>query len=507
MTHWSPIEAHGHSAYKNISECPPPSYESTLKTLFASHVASDRSSILRASSRRKMTLSDMSIYMHRIGLISSLKPATVIHVTGTKGKGSTCAFAESLCRKICGRHTGMLTSPHLLDVRERIRLDGLPVSEENFVTAYWNCRKHLEKYEGTDGLPILPGYFRMLTLVGLYVLRNHIFPDGRGVEVAILEVGMGGRYDATSVVETDVRAVGWIDLDHTRILGDNCQKIAWEKGGIFRKNGTNLALDQGMKRESILEVLRGCAKDVEGDFTIVPQSGALSSSLKLGLPGHHQLMNAHLAVAAVEAAIGPLKSYDDALSSVYWPGRCQILPYGNNAVIYTDGAHTEKSMEHCLEWFKCASTKHQRQHKAMIFYCHHERDPVGMFRVIVDSGVSFENVYFCPGDDTRPSSISAPSAQELLERNGMGRVKEKEGSEPLSWEETLKVLWRAVVPEGEDTKLHTEKEVIKCLSLATSGFNRTDILVTGSLYVVGSALKACNYKEKDAKGRLVFQKK
>jgi folylpolyglutamate synthase len=222
-------------------------------------------------------------------------PPLIFHVAGTKGKGSTLAMAESLLRNAYGLCTGTFTSPHLVDVRERIRIDGRPISRRDFGEAYWEVRRRLEEgraeEEGEKGeekgekgdvdVPALPGYFRMLALVALHVFCSPLSHRrgqaeegeggnneedggprrrggrGRRIDVMLLEVGMGGRYDATNLFEPEdceaprlehrslrryrhrrpgrllVRGVTLIDYDHVRVLGKTLEGIAWEKGGIY----------------------------------------------------------------------------------------------------------------------------------------------------------------------------------------------------------------------------------------------------------------------------------
>ena len=264
------------------------------------HQSSTPAAINSAAARRKSTVHDMHTYLHRMGLqlndydegnkrtapdaASSLGchlPPLIIHISGTKGKGSTLSYCESLLRNAYGLTTGMFTSPHLVCIRERIRINGVPVSKKVFAETYWTVRRKLEEnshlvledvdYEhkelvnnGDDGLPplpILPGYFRMLTLMALYTFCHY---EGAKLDVILLEVGMGGRYDATNVFEPYcslpminstnssncrntrvlVRGITLIDYDHTRVLGSTLEQIAWEKGGIFvndkrRKIGMN----------------------------------------------------------------------------------------------------------------------------------------------------------------------------------------------------------------------------------------------------------------------------
>lgn len=173
-------------------------FESAVQALFSSqHQATTKEEIVKAAKRRTVTVEDMRDYWGCLELSASTKKNTrrMIHITGTKGKGSTACFCESILRAH-GYSTGLFTSPHLIDIRERVRWNGRPVHREIFGKAYWKIRRDLENHSGKlsdTGLPTLPGYFRMLTLMAYYILEHLL-----EVDVLIIEVGMGGRYDATN---------------------------------------------------------------------------------------------------------------------------------------------------------------------------------------------------------------------------------------------------------------------------------------------------------------------
>ncbi|GMH52347.1 hypothetical protein TrRE_jg12509, partial [Triparma retinervis] len=182
----------------------------------------------------------------------------IIHITGTKGKGSTAAFTESLLRVAHSCNTGMFTSPHLCTPRERIRLNGLPVSESEFASSYWSVYNALSSASSRPsrlpGLPPHPTYFRYLTLLSLYIFHHHPFPPSPLPLHVILEVGMGGLHDATNVYPlSHASCITQLDLDHTRVLGDTIEEIAREKGGIIKRGCKTWAADA---EEGTKEVLR-----------------------------------------------------------------------------------------------------------------------------------------------------------------------------------------------------------------------------------------------------------
>ncbi len=156
------------------------SFDSAVAALYSSeHQASTAEALALTAQRRTQTISDMRVYMQRVGLLQHGKASLfenkrLIHITGTKGKGSTACLCETIIRQAYGLRTGLFTSPHLVDIRERIRVNGQPVSPEVFGKAYWTLRHKLEAHSGNekDALPVLPGYFRMLTLMVRHQFKN-----------------------------------------------------------------------------------------------------------------------------------------------------------------------------------------------------------------------------------------------------------------------------------------------------------------------------------------------
>jgi folylpolyglutamate synthase len=168
------------------------------------------------------TLSCMEAHMKTLKV--NVSELSVVHVAGTKGKGSTCAMVECILRKQ-GYRTGLYTSPHLLDVRERILVGGKMLSKEEFTRYFWTVYNALQESGDT-----MPGYFRFLTCLAFYVFSQ------KDLDVVVLEVGLGGRLDATNIVPNPVVCgVTSLGLDHTNVLGNTIEEIAMEKAGIFKK--------------------------------------------------------------------------------------------------------------------------------------------------------------------------------------------------------------------------------------------------------------------------------
>lgn len=229
------------------------------------------------SSNASRSLEKTRYYLSLIGIEpEELNQLRVVHVAGTKGKGSTCAFVESILRH-CGYKTGFYSSPHLVVARERIRLDGIPISEEKFAHYFTFVYNQIREKKSPD-VP-MPAYFNFMT-----VMAFHIFLMEK-VDVAVLEVGIGGEYDCTNVVPKPiVTGVTSLDLDHTKLLGEKIEQIAWQKAGIFKENVAAFTVKQN---EKAMQVLRQRANEKNASLYVVPSWSIYpqSQSTKLGING------------------------------------------------------------------------------------------------------------------------------------------------------------------------------------------------------------------------------
>lgn len=278
----------------------------------------------------------------------------VVHVTGTNGKTSTARMIESLLRAH-GLRTGLFTSPHLLDPRERICLDGEPVSVERFAEAWEEIRPYVEVVDAQsigNGGPAL-SFFEVM--VGL---AYAIFADAP-VDVAVIEVGMGGLWDATNVADGKVAVITPIGMDHAEYLGDTLEAIAGEKAGIIKPGATVVIAQQELE---VAEVLLEQAARVEvtvareglefgvaaRDIAVGGQMLALQGlqdlypDVFISLFGEHQAHNAAVALAAVEALIAPADGLDvetvrEGFMQVTSPGRLEIVR--RSPTILVDAAH------------------------------------------------------------------------------------------------------------------------------------------------------------------------
>ncbi|CAJ1068707.1 folylpolyglutamate synthase%2C mitochondrial-like [Xyrichtys novacula] len=237
-----------------------------------------------------LQLQNMHGFLQRTGItVNELDKLNVIHVTGTKGKGSTCAFTERVLRGY-GFKTGFYSSPHLVHVRERIRLNGRPISEQLFCKYFWETYEQLEDTKDNRG-GSMPFYFQLLTLMAF-----HVFLQER-VDVAVIEVGIGGQYDCTNIIRKPwVCGITSLELDHCSLLGDTLEKIAWQKAGIFKPGVPAFTVRQ---KAGPLRVLLHRAEDIRCPLWVCPeldQYETLVGPVHLGLTGEHQRSNASLAL-------------------------------------------------------------------------------------------------------------------------------------------------------------------------------------------------------------------
>ncbi|MGC5291031.1 bifunctional folylpolyglutamate synthase/dihydrofolate synthase [Micromonospora sp. DT231] len=281
-----------------------------------------------------------------------------IHLTGTNGKTSTARMIDSLLRAH-GLHTGRYTSPHLETVRERISLDGEPVSEERFAAVYREIKPLAELVDARSDEPLT--YFDMTT-----ALAFATFADAP-VDIAVVEVGLGGAEDATNVIQAGVCVITPIGLDHTEWLGDTLQDIALAKAGIIHPGATVISAAQ--EEEAAGPLLERCAEvgatlaREGGEFGVLGRAvavggqvlslqglGGVYDDVFIPLHGAHQAQNAAVALAAVEAFLGAgarrqldVETVREGFASASSPGRLERVR--NAPTVLLDGAHNPHGMK------------------------------------------------------------------------------------------------------------------------------------------------------------------
>ena len=275
-----------------------------------------------------------------------------MHLSGTKGKGSTCAFVSSFLRAH-GERTGfpckigLYTSPHLKYVQERVQINSVPVSEKLFAKYVFEVWDRLSSYDAAK-----PRYLQLLMLVSV-----HAFIE-EGVDAAIYETHNGGEYDATNMITKPVvTGISTIGLDHVEQLGPTIGNIAWHKAGIFKTASPAFSTAQELEATRMLES-RAREKGVDLNFVMDLDPALPESALTLK-PGV-QNTNASLALALTNAFLklrGPRSSAALSTSDIargvkhfFWLGRFQQIVQGKY-VWFLDGAHNELSVQKAAEWF------------------------------------------------------------------------------------------------------------------------------------------------------------
>ena len=276
-----------------------------------------------------------------------------IHITGTNGKTSAARMIDALLRALNLR-TGRTTSPHLEEVRERICLDGEPIDKRRFVEVYRDVKPFADLVDERQPHPL--SFFEMIT-----GLAYAAFADAP-VDAGVVEVGLGGTWDATNVIDAAVAVVTPISLDHTRLLGDTVEDIAWEKSGIIKPNAVAILAQQQLEAAQVLirqaaEVGATVAREgiefgvmdrqlaVGGQQLVVKGLSREYDGIYLPLHGAYQAHNAACAIAAVEAFLGAGQGggslepelVREALGAITSPGRLEVVR--RSPTVLLDAAH------------------------------------------------------------------------------------------------------------------------------------------------------------------------
>ncbi|OIW14193.1 hypothetical protein TanjilG_21333 [Lupinus angustifolius] len=497
-------------------------------------------------------------YVKMLDLEEAISKMKIIHVAGTKGKGSTCTFTESILRN-CGFRTGLFTSPHLIDIRERFRIDGVEICEEKFLAYFWWCYDRLKfsslvshfdaaQEKTNDNVP-MPTFFHFLALLAFKIF------SAEQVDVSIMEVGLGGKYDATNVVQTPiVCGITSLGYDHMEILGNTLGEIAGEKAGIFKHHIPAFTVPQP---DEAMHVLEEKASQLNVPIQVTPPLDVkLLNGLRLGLQGEHQYLNAGLAVALCSTWLKKTGHLEDTcleqihtlpqqfikgLATASMQGRAQIVidqqtnkETSNELVFYLDGAHSPESMEACARWFSIAikdqdqtlfhqkpdnskfsnevvkmhhgEKAQQKSTQILLFNCMSVRDPQlllpRLMKTCADNGVYFKKALFVPG-----LSVYHKVGSHALTQNDINI--------DLSWQLTLQRVWENLMQGNKGRSINASSEELKDdieMSASNSEHSavfsslpvaikwlrdrvqqnhstRFEVLVTGSLHLVGDVLK------------------
>ena len=392
--------------------------------------------------------------------------AKTVHIAGTKGKGSVAAMIAQVL-EASGYRTGLYTSPHLHSLRERIRVDDGLISEEEFAALMAELKPFIEEMN-CDSL------YRQFTFFEALTVLAFVYFEKRQADFQVLEVGLGGRLDATNVAKPEVCIITPISLDHTEILGDSLEKIAYEKAGIIKPGSlmvmspqpqgvtsiiSDVCYKQGVK---LVQVGRDITwRRISGDFyhqSLIVKGEMGDHHLTIPLLGDYQIENAATAVAALEilASLGfdiVAEDIAQGLARVEWPGRFQIL--NHQPMVLVDGAHNVASMKRLAESIK--GYFHYGKN-FLIFGTSCDKDIPGIVKELVPLSPRVIVTYSSHPRAASPSTVAA---------------------EFIRW----------------DIKPKIAENVPQALSQTLSVANKEDLIcVTGSLFLVAEAL---NYFSKD----------
>ncbi len=462
------------------------SYESAIAKMYAlGHE-------LAQTPSHKFDLAHMRVLLAALNHPEKRFPGILI--AGTNGKGSTAATLSAIL-EASGLRTGLYTSPHLLRINERIRISGEQIGDNDFASYHDLVDRTAERLVSDGHLPWHPSFFEMLTAIAFeYFARNN-------VDIAVLEVGMGGRLDATNVIEPLISVITDISLDHQKFLGDTITEIAREKAGIIRRGGVVVTLPQHPEANDVIgnSILELGAKAVSAVPYVPPVSPGSADyfgmddvtlsryplqimgkqiMVETPLIGRHQLRNVALAIAAaVELAAIPLlaqktreksgalnpvtpESIKRGIRQTTWAGRFQVLPaQGDSPEFIFDVAHNPAGA-----WAL----------RSTLSACYEDRQLVFVFGAMRDKAVG------------EMAEILFPLAQAVIATKA---------DNPRS--ATIDEIRQAAVRTSAD--IEGSADVASALSRAKALAGRDGVVVvTGSMYVVGEAIRALGVNVDDA---------
>ncbi|HEY8487097.1 MAG TPA: folylpolyglutamate synthase/dihydrofolate synthase family protein [Limnochordales bacterium] len=433
----------------------------------------------------RLGLERMRALMARLG--DPHRGFACVHVAGTNGKGSTCAMLAAMARA-AGLRVGLYTSPHLVHFHERIVVDGRPIDSHELVEAYRAVRQAVERLD----LPEPPTHFEFVTAMAFWHMARV------GVQLAVVEVGLGGRLDATNVVQPELCVLTPIGLDHTQVLGPRLQDVAREKAGIVKPGVPVVAAPQPPEAMEVIEAACRAAASplvtvrpaepghdgrLEGGGGHSPSGpavyryGALSTGLegswlwvegpegfraarlRVALLGSHQVQNAAVAVAAAHQLAGQgwpftVQAMAQGLAQVQWPGRLQVL--ARDPWVLLDGAHNPPAAQALAAAVK---ELFGRPAPVLVVGMLQEKDRAGTLAPLVAAGPQL--VVATRSRSARTAPAHPAQLAELAVRLGTRRAV-------------------AVAPAS-----HAVEVAVQAVR-RTGG--RGPVLVTGSLYLAGEVL-------------------
>jgi dihydrofolate synthase / folylpolyglutamate synthase len=432
---------------------------------------------LALASAHKFDLAHMRVLLAALNNPERRVPAVL--VAGTNGKGSTAATLASILGAAEVR-TGLYTSPHLVRINERIRINGVEIPDDEFALLHELVDRTAERLVEDGELPWHPSFFEMLTAIAFeYFAQNKL-------DIAVLEVGMGGRLDATNVVEPLVSVITDIALDHQKFLGDTVTEIAREKAGIIRRNGVVVTLPQQPQANDVIgnTILELDARAVSAVPYVPPVSPASIEYLvpstekrncvsrypmqvmgkqilvETPLVGRHQLRNVALAIAAAEELskqgfpITP-QAIEHGIRETRWPGRFQVVPSHDETPEYVfDVAHNPAGA-----WALRSTLSAYYEDRPLTF----------IFGAMRDKAIG------------EMAEILFPLAEKVM-------VTRADNPRSATFDEVRQAAARV------STDIQPAEDVAHALNQVRSLMPPGVVVITGSIYIVGEAMRLLGVK-------------
>lgn len=409
----------------------------------------------------KFGLDNIRVLTDALGRPQEASPSII--VAGTNGKGSVCAMAAAALTA-AGYRTGCFTSPHLVHVQERFAVDGVPVTASELEQVVEDLRALVDRLLADGRLRAVPTFFEIATTAAFEMFRR------RGVDVAVLEVGLGGRLDATTVATPVAGAITNIAFDHEQYLGNTLAEIAFEKAGIIKPGMSVVCGERGP--EPFAVIASACADRHaalipawDGVSAPVTMAAGLATidlrtpdhaygELTLGLRGRHQVQNAIVAARLLEALAGtatpvPAAAVEHGLRHARWPGRLDWIRLADGRRVLLDAAHNPAGAATLADYLRDAAPGGQ----PMVFGAMRDKDHAGMLRHLLPHASAL--VLTAP-----PTSRAADPDQ-------------------------LKTVALGIAPE---MRVAVESDPVRAMAVAWS--IARDITVAGSIFLLGAVLPA-----------------
>ncbi|KAH9588678.1 Mur ligase [Trypanosoma melophagium] len=429
-------------------------------------------------------LESTMLLLDRLNMRGHIEKLRFVHVSGTKGKGTTSAYTSALLQSY-GLKVGLFTSPHIVDVRERIMVNNSLLSKDLFARYFFEMRdRYIELMNSESQLSRdiaqRSNFFRFMFVLSLYIFVEE------AVDVAVMEVGMGGRIDATNTITPEVCVITALGLDHTEILGNTIDEIALEKAGIM-KPGVICYTTPQKDNPSALKILEKYGHNVGAPVVIVDEyTLPIRNWPPLAIGGSHAIEDSKLALLAARRVAGilptlPLNEVErNVLKTMTFAGRSQVVPLGgeSNVTIYLDGAHTCESLNTATRWFmeeSCTVSGDPNPRRVLVFYT--SRDPHRVLKGFMPYVNGFCKVIMAHIFNPRRTKATALlTAEERAEK------------EVASTTECWRELYREVPCISCTASFASIQELIDVCNTPLSDSENTskplEIFVTGSFFLV-----------------------